>query len=324
MMATRQVIPPSRRTGSALPIAMTRAASCASVAAVVVSIVACPVRTLDAQLASSTGALPAAAVRKPVFPIRVLDRPTTLPAGALRVDGFLLGSAVPGSSFATTAILGGGWGLTSTLEVGGQLVPVALSPELQYTNPSLYITYGHSLDASTSLAPTLQVVFPLRSGDPFTIDVGAALSVDIGAWGEVETAPTFSINLHQDGNGTSLSLPLTVTRQESTRFNWQLSTGVGVSRFAPRFWLSRRSDALDFNDVTVPASAQVMYTVPRDASADALVDIALQGQFPQLYTNRPDLRGWQTNDWTVQLQTSWYVVRTPRTAAPETAASTRR
>ena len=222
--------------------------------------------------------------------------------------------------FATTAILGGGWGLTSTLEVGGQLVAVAISPELQYTNPSLYITYGHSLDASTSLAPTLQAIFPLRSGDPFTIDVGAALAVNIGAWGEIETAPTLSINLHQDGNGTSLSLPLTVMRQASTRINWQLSIGVGFSRFDPRFALSRRSDALDFNDVTIPASAQVMYTVPRDASADALVDIALQGQFPQLYTNRPDLRGWQTNDWTLQLQTSWYVLRTRRAAAQETAA----
>jgi hypothetical protein len=303
---------------------MTRPVSRASVAALVVLIVTCPVRTLDAQLGSSTGALAGAAGQKPVFPVRVLDRPTTLPAGALRVDGFLFGSAVPASSFATTAIFGGGWGLTSTVEVGGQLVPVALSPDLQYTQPSLYVTYGHSLDASTSLAPMLQAVFPLRSGDPFTIDIGAALTVDIGAWGEIEAAPTFSINLHQDGNGTSLSLPLTVTRQASTRFTWQFSTGVGVSRFVPRFWLSRRSDALDFNDVTIPASAQVMYTVPRDASADALVDIALQGQFPQLYTNRPDLRGWQTNDWTVELQTSWYVLRTPRAASPETAASTRR
>ena len=250
----------------------------------------------------------------------MLDRPTTLPARAGRLDVFLLGSAAPGSSFATTGILGGGWGVTDDLEVGGQLLPVALSPTLQYTNPSLYITYGHSLDAATTLAPTLQTVFPVRSGDPFIVDVGAELSINLGEWGEVATSPTVSVNLHQDGNGTSLSLPLTLMRQAGTRLDWQLSTGVGFSRFDPRFALSRRSEPLDFNDVTIPAGAQVTYTVPRGASADALLDIVLQAQLPQLYTNRPELRGWQTNDWTVQLQTSWYSLRSRRTAPPETAA----
>ena len=249
---------------------MTRPAPYASLAALVV-LMAIPwrSRTIDAQSASSS-ASPGAASQKPVFPVRMLDRPTTLPAGAGRFDAFLLGTAVPGSAFASTGILGGGWGLTDNLEVGGQLIPVALSPTLQYTNPSLYITYGYSLDASTSLAPTLQTVFPLRSGDPFTIDVGAALSINLGQWGEVDVAPTLSLNLHQDGSGTSLSLPLSVMRQASTRFNWQLSTGVGFSRFDPRFSLSRRSEPLDFNDLTIPAGVQVTYTVPRGASADAL------------------------------------------------------
>ena len=209
---------------------------------------------------------------------------------------------MPGSSFATTAILGGGWGLTSTLEVGGQLVPVAISQIYSTRTVALHHLRSFARRqyhvAGTDAPGGISVA--LRR--PLHDDVGAALAVNIGAWGEIETAPTLSINLHQDGNGTSLSLPLTVMRQASARLlNSQLSIGVGFARFDPRFALSRRTDALDFNDVTIPASAQVMYTVPRDASAD-LVDIALQGQFPQLYTNRPELRGWQTNDWTVQLQ----------------------
>ena len=302
---------------------MTCAGPYGAVAVLLVMIASpCRGRTLRAQRTPTASTTAGATTEKPRFAVRVLDRPTTLPAGARRLDALLLGSRVPGSSFATTGILGGGWGLTSSVEIGGQLVPVALSPTLQYTNPSLYVTYGHSLSASATLAPTLQTVFPLRSGDPFTIDVGAALSINIGAWGEVATSPTLSLDLHGDGNGTSLSLPLTVMRQASTRFNWQLGTAVGFSRFDPRFALSRRSDALDFNDVTIPFSAQVMYTVPRDASADAMVDVSVQGQFPQLYTNRPELRGWQTNDWTLQLQTSWYFLGPRRAPASATAAGT--
>ena len=261
---------------------------------------------------SSSGADSASA---PPYPVRLLDRPTTLPKGALRLDLYGLGTHAPGSSFATTGIVGGGWGITRNLEVGGQFVPVTLSPTVQYTNPSLYATYQHSLSSSVALAPTLQAVFPLRSGDPFTIDAGASLYVNLGEWGYLAASPTFSLNTRQEGNGTSLSLPLTVMRQASTRFNWQLSTAVGFSRFDPRFGLSRRFEALDFNDVTIPATALLMYTVQRKGTGDALVDIIAQVQFSQLYTRRPELRGWQTDDWTLQLQTSWYIVKSPRNAA---------
>jgi hypothetical protein len=277
-------------------------------------------RSLRAQSVPATVTAPSSSsadsASAPPYPVRLLDRPTTLPKGALRLDLYGLGTHTPGSSFATTGILGGGWGLTRNLEVGGQFVPVTLSPTVQYTNPSLYATYQHSLSSSVALAPTLQAVFPLRSGDPFTIDAGASLYVNLGEWGYLAASPTFSLNTREEGNGTSLSLPLTVMRQASTRFNWQLSTAVGFSRFDPRFGLSRRFEALDFNDVTIPATALLMYTVERKGTGDALVDIIAQVQFSQLYTRRPELRGWQTDDWTLQLQTSWYIVKSPRNAAP--------
>jgi hypothetical protein len=259
----------------------------------------------------------------PPYPTRLLDRPTTLPQGGLRLDLYGLGTHAPGSSYAITGILGGGWGVTSNLEVGGQFIPVTLSPAVQYTNPSVYATYQRSLSSSVSLAPTVQAVFPLRSGDPFTIDAGASLYINIGQWGYLAVSPMFSLNSRQEGNGTSFSLPLTVMRQASARFNWQLSTAVGFSRFDPRFGLSRRFDGLDFNDVTIPASALLMYTVPRKGTGDALVDIIAQVQFSQLYTRRAELRGWQPDDWTLQLQTSWYFVKSPRSAAPRAFARAR-
>lgn len=296
------------------PGAISGLAHAAVAALLVLASLAYDERSLRAQDVPATADVPGsgAADSAPPYPVRLLDRPTTLPKGALRLDLYVLGSEVPGSSFTTTGILGGGWGLTPDMEVGGQVVPVTLSPEVEYTAPSLYATYSISLSPSTALAPTIQTVFPVHSGDPFIIDVGASVYHNLGQWGYLATSPTFSLNTRQEGNGTSLSFPLTVMRQASIRFNWQLSTGVGFSRFDPRFGLSRRFEALDLNDVTIPASGLLMYTVPRKGTGDALVDIIVQGQFPQLYTRGPEQRGWQTDDWTLQLQTSWYFVKSPR------------
>jgi hypothetical protein len=52
-----------------------------------------------------------------------------------------------------------------------------------------------------------------------------------------------------------------------------------------------------------------MYTVPKKGTGNALLDIIAQLQFPQLYTRGPELREWQNNDWTFQLQASWYFVK---------------
>jgi hypothetical protein len=297
----------------------------ATLAPCVLALAAAAAGPLHAQTTGAPATSSANAGQPPAFPVRVLDRPTTLPKGAIRFDVYGLGSEVPGSDFATTGILGGGWGVTERLEMGGQIVPVTFSPSVEYTNPSLYATYAFQLSPSAAIAPLVQTVLPLRDGDPFTVDLGAAISVNLGAWGEFESAPTLSINTREDGSGSSFSVPLTLMRQASTRFNWQVSTGIGFSRFDTRHWLSRRLDALDFDEVTVPASVLAMYTLPHGSTGNALVDFSLLGQFPQLYGNGPDQTGWETGDWTIQLQMSWYFVRStaPVAASPASAIRNR-
>jgi suppressor of ftsI len=243
-----------------------------------------------------------------LYPVRLLDRPTTLPRGAARLDLFALGSHQPGVPNAWTAILGGGVGVTKSLELGGQIVPVALSPGVpKFTNPSVYATYTFGV-GHVSLAPTAQVVFPLGDGDPFFVDLGVPMYYNIGTIGYVELAPTFSVDTRENGSGTSLSFPVTFMRQVTEQFNWQLSSGVGVSRFDPRFGLSRRAESLQFDDVTIPLSAEAMYTLEHGVQRRPLVDVTLQFQWPQLYTHVPAQRGTNTDDWTVQLQTSWYFI----------------
>jgi hypothetical protein len=242
------------------------------------------------------------------YPARVLDRPTTLPRGDSRLDAFAFATRAIGNPTSATIVFGGGVGITDQFEIGGQLVPFDVESGIVFTNPSVYATYQFPINKATTVAPTIQAVYPLTSDDPFIVDVGGTIYVNIGTWGYLAFAPTFSLNTRGDESGSSLSFPLTVMRQGSEQLSFQLSSGVGFSRFDPRFGLSRRRDELDFNEATIPATALVTYTVARGPSRTALADLTLQFQWPQLYTRASGVRGTHTNDWTVQVQTSLYFI----------------
>ena len=242
------------------------------------------------------------------YPARVLDRPTTLPRGDTRLDAFALATRAPGSPTTVTIVLGGGVGLSDRLEMGGQMLPFEVESGMVFTNPSFYATYAFPVSKTAAIAPTIQLVYPLQSADPFILDIGGTVYVNIGTWGYLAFAPTFSLNTRGDESGSSLSFPLTIMHQASEQFSFQVTSGVGLSRFDPRFGLSRRSEALDFDEVTVPAAALVTYTVVRGSQRRALADLILQFQWPQLYTRAPEMRGTHLDDWAVQIQSSWYFI----------------
>jgi hypothetical protein len=254
-------------------------------------------------------ATPAQTTPASPYPVRVLDRPTTLPRGDSRLDAFVFVTRTPGSPTTTTMVVGGGVGITDQLEIGGQALAFDIAPDTVFTNPSLYATWSHNISKTVAIAPTVQVVYPLESDDPFFVDVGGTLYVNIGSWGYVAFAPILSVNTRADDSGTTISLPVTLMRQSSERLNFQLTSGVGFARFDPRFGVARRRDALDFNEVTVPVSAEVMYTVPHGTADKPLVDVTLQVQWPQLYTRAEGMRGTNADDFSVQVMTSWYFIR---------------
>jgi hypothetical protein len=138
------------------------------------------------------------------FPVRILDRPPTLPRGDSRLDAFVLWARVPESRATVTLVLGG-VGISDRLEMGAQLVPVDVAPSVVFTNPSVYATYAFPTGRTTVLAPIVQVVYPLESDDPFFLDVGAILTVNIGTWGEATVAGIYSLDARDDDTGSSLS-----------------------------------------------------------------------------------------------------------------------
>ena len=139
------------------------------------------------------------------FPVRILARPPTLPRGDSRLDAFVLWARVPEGRATVTLVLGGGIGISDRLEIGGQLVPASIAPSIAFTNPSVYATYAFPTGSTTVLAPIVQVVYPLESDDPFFLDVGAILTVNIGTWGEATVAGIYSLDARDDDTGSSLS-----------------------------------------------------------------------------------------------------------------------
>lgn len=243
-----------------------------------------------------------------LYPLRLLDRPTTLPRGASRLDLVVLANRQPHAATSWTGIVGGGIGVTSRLEVGGQILPATFAPgDGRFTNPSIYATFAFPV-RKVSVAPTVQTVFPLASGDPFFVDAGVPAYYAIGSVGYVSVAPTLSVNTRSNGAGTSFSLPVAFVRQMTTQLTWELASGIGRTRFDPRFGLGRRSDSIEFDETTIPLSAQLMYSLGRRRERRPLADVSLQMQFPQLYSRVPGRRGAHTDDWALQLQTSWYAI----------------
>lgn len=242
------------------------------------------------------------------YPVRSVDRPATLTRGAFRFDAFGFRERAPDAATVVTFVAGGGFGVSDKLELGGQVLPLELDGGIAYTNPSVYATYALSA-GSVAIAPTLQVTFPLASDDPLTLDIGAIAYIPIGPLGYLTVAPDLSLNARDQEAGSSFSLPLTWLHQLSDRVLFQLSSGAGLARFEPRFGRSRLIDSFDFDELTIPLSTSISYTLVQGAPLRPRADFSLQFQWPQWYTRAPDMRGFQTNDWSVQVGVSWYFLR---------------
>ena len=244
-----------------------------------------------------------------LFPLRALDRPATLPQGGMRLDLIAIGAHQESSPTGLSFIAGAGFGVTKSLEVGGQLLPVNLAPgSPEFGNPALYASYGLSV-GNVSITPSLQAVLPLRDSDPFFWAIGASIDVPLGGAGNLAVAPVLVVDTREDGLGGTFSIPITYTRQVTLQFSWQVASGFGFSRFDPRFGVSHPSRAFDFNDETIPLSVTALYSVARRGTRHPVADILAQWQWPQLYSRVENAGSVVGSDWALQLQVSLYRIR---------------
>lgn len=243
------------------------------------------------------------------YPIRIVDRPDTLPHGVTRVDAFGLLQRIPGSPLTATLVFGGGVGITDHLELGGQLVPIQVGPALKFLRPSVYASYSFALSDSIAFVPSAELVYPLHTDEPFFFDLTGDFRFTFDSWGSLDVSPTLSINARGEPFGTAASIPIFFFVQLSDRASVAVASGIGVARFNPRFGVSQRSTVPSFKNLTVPATFQFTWTLPEKTRTQPLVDFTLEFDWPQLYTHTTPSVGLQWTDWTVQVITAWYLIQ---------------
>ena len=129
----------------------------------------------------------------PALPVRLLDRPTTLPKG--RCARPLRPRTLPRSSFATTGILGGA-GPYAQPESAARSSPHPLA-DVQYTNPRSTHLSAFPPRRWRWRPPSGRLSTAL--GDPHHRRGSVAL-FEPRRWGYLAASPTFSLNIRQEGN----------------------------------------------------------------------------------------------------------------------------
>lgn len=148
--------------------------------------------TLAAVLVAPTGA---EAQHPGRYPTRYVLRPLTLREGMLRIDGDMIyqhhrrradGTFLLDARF--------GLGLTRDFEVGADFLPLELTPDVRYLQPSLYLM-GRFVRGTAEVGVRGSITLPIRDGDhaliegglPILIHFGQVVRLDLGAFVQVAT-----------------------------------------------------------------------------------------------------------------------------------------
>ncbi|MBL8604201.1 MAG: hypothetical protein JNK72_19900 [Myxococcales bacterium] len=172
------------------------------------------------------------------YPLEFNQRPITLPARTLRIDGDLQFNATTASvttggvtqsttSVATSLLLGGGIGLTDDLELGGLIAPIQLNPEARYGNPSVYGRYRIAR-GPTELSLDGAFVVPTRSGEVAALQLGASALIRTLNAGRFDLGGHIRINF-SDPTSTDFIVPVRYAFQ----VNPQTAIGVSTGLFVP-------------------------------------------------------------------------------------------
>ncbi|MBW1880341.1 MAG: hypothetical protein JRJ84_18425 [Deltaproteobacteria bacterium] len=119
------------------------------------------------------------------LPLPFSERPLTLTEGTIRGDAAFtiahFSVSVPGvGTLSETAVglaLGGGYGITDDLEVGASVIPLTLSPDVTYGDPSIYGIYRFLADTA-EIGGSLALTVPI-DGD-FTATPGLPVLLHLG------------------------------------------------------------------------------------------------------------------------------------------------
>ncbi len=194
-------------------------------------------RIVQALALAATTALAgeAAAQNSGQYPLRLTSRPQTVPARTVRLDGafnvtgiracgMLAGSACS-SSTGTSLDIGGGFGVTHELEIGGTLVPLQFSPDAYYANPSVYAHYQFLNLAPMQLGGRITLVAPVREGSRFGFQFDLPYWYNFGDQVQVRTGLSYRATF-VDPINHAVAIPLQFYVSFTEQFYGALLTGL--------------------------------------------------------------------------------------------------
>lgn len=247
-------------------------------------------------------AIPEKADPDPLLPVRAADRAPTLPRQGLRVDVDLGLSRQPSGAQTWDSVIGAGFGLSAAVEVGGQLLPLTLSPRPTVGDPLLYGSYVLA-PGDWTVVPTIQLTLPTRTGTPWAFDAVVAISTTVKSRLTFSASPNVSLTLARPA-AVTVTLPVAASLQVDQRAQLGVLSGIGFARFDPRRQTARVVDSLDLNEATGSLGATAIYTVGRDDGP--FVDIGVQFFWPTLVAFGRAPTGASAGDWSVLLTTSTF------------------
>ncbi len=205
------------------------------------------------------------------YPVTNAQRPVTLSAGLLRIDAglgfsrFCLSDGAFCSDVAVALSVGAGYGITEDFEVGATVLPLLLSPDFDYGDPSIYAQYRVAR-GDVEVAIAASVFFPVL-GD-FRASIGAPI------W--IKASPSFALRTgafvtFADNNdlAINISVPVLALFNLSESFWLGLDTGFSFNV----------TDPGPGDTFAIPLGLQLGYTVPGNNGAP-LLDIAGSFGFP--------------------------------------------
>jgi hypothetical protein len=237
----------------------------------------------------------AQASRRPALPVRLAERPLTLPKGTLRVDtdihiervALTIADPFTGISetFGETFVSwrsGAGFGISDDFEAGAQVLPLLFSPDFEFLDLVLYGMYRfHSTD-SLQVAARAELVLPTYSDTALALNMpvlyraSANLRIDTGVqlffrFGDASTiglgAPLSSFYAQPLPTRSLAGIPFILNYNLSDNLFLGARSGLSVMDFEA------------FGDsIAVPLGAQAGYSIALEGTG--ILDVTARFEFP--------------------------------------------
>ncbi|MEQ1503217.1 MAG: hypothetical protein ABMB14_13355, partial [Myxococcota bacterium] len=221
------------------------------------------------QLALGTAAAQPAG---PELPVPLVVRSPTLPQASVAIDvDSTLG--LNGDAPAALDLAAGlGVGVTDQLELGVQVLPLELAPDVRYGAPSVYLKYGAWLGDITTLTPGIRVFVPVSDLDVAMLDAGIELGLRSGRQLLVNVTPIVNLTFAGSDVEPAFAVPVGLVIQPDRRVFVTVDTGLSTDPVDPRFRAPRPGAD---RGVYVPLGASIGTTFgrPRSAVSDLSIGV---------------------------------------------------